>query len=285
MDLIFIILIYFSSIILFIKTNNTLPSKEAASVYYNNKLSNQHNNINKLSIISQYRISKINLQGTYLYKCNGRYFDNFYDAYKYAQFMIEKTYNIASSNNNNPFEDFNVQSYLGTNAKSIYIWRMVWNGCDYKCFSSQNYKIFRLNILKEINLLRKYHYSYPLLLNNKLEKLAQKYAEKSAKVGKLLPLSIFYTYGQTMGIMFYLAGNTIVNRWYQESKYYDYKNHRSSKGLKMFTQLVWRRTKFIGIGVAKTNYALYIVCLFHPKGNVKNKFKENVIKPIRIFHE
>lgn len=48
-----------------------------------------------------------------------------------------------------------------------------------------------------------------------------------------------------------------------------------------FTQLVWKETKTIGIGVSAPDDdgKIYLVCLYKPPGNVAGAFAENVLAP------
>ena len=60
-----------------------------------------------------------------------------------------------------------------------------------------------------------------------------------------------------------------VRMWYSEIQKYDYKTHEFSFDLGHFTQLVWKSTTALGLGIAKnvTQKRDYIVCLYSPRGN------------------
>jgi len=73
-----------------------------------------------------------------------------------------------------------------------------------------------------------------------------------------------------------------VDRWVDEYKNYDFTNHKSKGGdVGHFTQVVWRDTKKVGCGLALVERKdgwiwCYVVCCYHPTGNVVDREAENV---------
>lgn len=48
-----------------------------------------------------------------------------------------------------------------------------------------------------------------------------------------------------------------------------------------FTQVIWKNSKFLGQGAAKSiNNTVYVVCNYDPPGNIIGQFKENVFTEI-----
>lgn len=47
-----------------------------------------------------------------------------------------------------------------------------------------------------------------------------------------------------------------------------------------FSQMVWKDTKQLGIGLAKgKNGAFYVVANYSPRGNIINRFTSNILPP------
>ncbi|CEF66099.1 CAP domain-containing protein [Strongyloides ratti] len=248
-------------------------------VHPNNHLTQEQSIDTKIYLVYKYCVS-FDFAGTrMMYKCNGQYFGTFEEALNYIKFLCQKKTMRYPIEKIKPFQDFDVRNYLGTTLRSYYVWKHIWGKCDCSCFSFNNFEVFKAKILQEITLLRKFHGAPPLIIDKKLTRLAEAQAKKLAKANKIVSLFKFSPYGSTMGIIFYLAGSTMVNNWYEENKYYDYNNQKSIKGFKSFTQLVWRKSKYIGIGVVRKNFALFVVCFFYPKGNSKGNYLKNVLPP------
>ncbi|CEF66100.1 CAP domain-containing protein [Strongyloides ratti] len=248
-------------------------------VHPNNRITHERSIDTRIYLVHKYCVSSDFAGTKMMYKCNGKYFKTFEEALNYIKLLHKTNPYRYSIEKINPFQDFDIRNFLGTTLRSYYVWKHTWNKCYYNCFFHNNYEVFKAKTLQEINLLRKFHGAPPLFIDKKLTRLAQSHAKTLAKANKIVSLFGFSPYGSTMGIIFYLAGNTIVNNWYEENKYYDYKNHMPLKGLISFTQLVWRKSKIIGIGVVKKNFALYVVCFFYPKGNSKGNYLKNVLPP------
>ena len=134
------------------------------------------------------------------------------------------------------------------------------------------------------NNYRKKHKSEQLVLNDELNNMAQKYAEKCAETNTIDFCSDLFNdniIGQNIAVINedLLDVSKICNSWYEEKKNYDYKSKRCKKNTGHFTQLIWKETKLIGFGSKKSkNGNIYFVAYYYPAGNIFNKFKENVQK-------
>lgn len=76
------------------------------------------------------------------------------------------------------------------------------------------------------------------------------------------------------------SGESVTDSWYGEIK--DYNFARPGFGMKTghFTQVVWKDSKEIGCGVAKSRRGgTYVVCNYNPPGNYQGRFPTNVTKP------
>lgn len=76
-----------------------------------------------------------------------------------------------------------------------------------------------------------------------------------------------------------------IKLWYDEIQYYDWNNPGFSSAAGHFTQVVWRSSVEIGIGIATVPDATYrirsVVCIsYRPPGNYLGQFEQNVLRPI-----
>ena len=137
--------------------------------------------------------------------------------------------------------------------------------------------------LNQHNKYRRMHGAPDLIHNADLTKLAQAYAEKLAKNddfqhsnckwgGKDVGENLAMCGGMPM------TGENMTDMWYDEIKDYDFKKSTFSSETGHFTQVIWKNTKEVGFGLAKSrsgNY--YAVGNYYPAGNFMGQFKTNVL--------
>uniref|UniRef100_A0A8L9MPY7 SCP domain-containing protein n=1 Tax=Strongyloides ratti TaxID=34506 RepID=A0A8L9MPY7_STRRB len=140
---------------------------------------------------------------------------------------------------------------------------------------------FRNVMLQKINEYRKRHQAEPLILDAEINKYAQEWAEKLVRKNGLAhrPNNL---YGENIAM---IGGPELlhsIDLWYNEVEQYDYNSSDTNFKTLHFTQLVWKSTKKIGIGIGKdpASSKHIIVANFDPKGNILRKFKENVLPSI-----
>ena len=76
----------------------------------------------------------------------------------------------------------------------------------------------------------------------------------------------------------HLTGTLVSRMWYEEGKDYDYTRDTLSKSSQNFTQLLWKSSREMGVGRARTKHGKeVIVARYHPPGN-NGEFTENVLK-------
>ena len=156
---------------------------------------------------------------------------------------------------------------------------------------------FQKDGLKRHNYYRKYHQSGPMELTQKLNDYAQKYAETLATKDTLEHSSdaaldkiygdwtgenLYYFWTSAKGVT--INGAAAVDSWYDEIKDYDFKKGKSKNGgvVGHFTQLVWKDSTQLGIGVAKSSKnSVYVVANYHPGGNFNNNELNNVF-PVKV---
>lgn len=67
--------------------------------------------------------------------------------------------------------------------------------------------------------------------------------------------------------------------WYNEYSKYNYKMPGFAAATGHFTQVVWKDSKYLGIGVARSAQSVYVCGNYNPPGNYVNEFRENVLPP------
>lgn len=124
--------------------------------------------------------------------------------------------------------------------------------------------------------------------NLQINEFAQKWADYLSQTDQ------FYHSGGPYGENLYKAwgGSTdpstiigdAINSFYSEIKYYDFNNPGFSMDTGHFTQVVWRSSIEIGVGIATYPDEKYqhrtVVCIsYRPPGNYEGEFPENVLPP------
>ena len=151
--------------------------------------------------------------------------------------------------------------------------------------------------LKQHNYLRSLHGVPPLKLNEELNQIAQKYAEKLAKQralnhskdsdrylkgkkGEWVGENLFASFSSSTII--YNSGS-MSDSWYSEIKDYNFDTGKSTGVVGHFTQLVWKDSKEVGFGLGFAKGYVVGVANYYPGGNfnMDTTFKEQILKPIQ----
>ncbi|KAK3558568.1 hypothetical protein QTP86_021016 [Hemibagrus guttatus] len=76
-----------------------------------------------------------------------------------------------------------------------------------------------------------------------------------------------------------MAGEEPVENWYSEIKDYDFRNPGFGSNTGHFTQVVWKSSKEVGVGLATDGNTVFVVGQYNPAGNISNPgyFKDNVL--------
>ena len=151
---------------------------------------------------------------------------------------------------------------------------------------------FQRDGLKRHNYYRKHHQVGPMYLTAKLNEYSQKYAETLAEINEMEHSTndqLYKIYGDWTGENLYtywtsvsnltLTGADAVDSWYKEIFDYDFKkcDTKNGKAIGHFTQLVWKGSTQLGIGVAKNKQNnVYVVANYHKGGNVVGNYPQNV---------
>jgi uncharacterized protein YkwD len=136
--------------------------------------------------------------------------------------------------------------------------------------------------LDEHNRLRSFHNAAPLKYDHELAKHAQQWAENLVKTGrfehsscrignKMIGENIAMAGGEI------LTGKMATKMWYDEINDYNFKRPGFSGKTGHFTQVVWKGTEFVGVGVAIKGDETYVVANYFPPGNFNNDYAMNVL--------
>lgn len=147
-------------------------------------------------------------------------------------------------------------------------------------------------MLRLHNYHRARHCAKPLVINNRLNQTAQSYAEHLAATSTFEHSHMKFD-GENLGENLYMSWisfgpvkvdpKAAVKSWYDEIALHDFDNPKFSTQTGHFTQMVWRGSKQLGVGVALSDdgQSVYMVTHYFPAGNITNAgyFKENVLPP------
>jgi uncharacterized protein YkwD len=140
--------------------------------------------------------------------------------------------------------------------------------------------------LKMHNKFRTWHGGPALKWSLSLAKKAQKVAEdlalnndsamESAELNELP--------GENIAIIhkdYATAAATAVRQWYEEVKGYSFSHPSLDDSTKHFSQVVWKGTKKVGMGLAKSKSSnkIYVIALYDPPGNMEGKEEANIKMP------
>lgn len=152
-------------------------------------------------------------------------------------------------------------------------------GCTKKATASSS-STFEQAVLAEHNRLRARHSAPPLKLNPAISRYAQEWANNLAARNTMQHRSsnkygenLYACYGKTN-----VEGEDAVKSWYDEVKYYRFGQPSPGNFSQVghFTQVVWKESRELGVGIAKNGSSVYVVCNYHPPGNFMGKYASNV---------
>jgi hypothetical protein len=145
------------------------------------------------------------------------------------------------------------------------------------------------SILDQVNDYRRIHCSPPVSFNPAISISAQTWSDYLAKENKF-EHSDSSRYGENLGFFSFSALNTInlthyytrsVSLWYDEVDFYDFNTPRFSPSTGHFTQLVWKATTEIGIGISysESNNNILVCMQYYVRGNENSvaEFQKNVL--------
>jgi len=154
---------------------------------------------------------------------------------------------------------------------------------------------FNQAVLVAHNQYRALHAVAPLQISIKLNRFAQDWADTSAKRDTMehRPNN---SYGENLYAKWNskpghtIPGAEAVESWYSEIKDHVFGREPKSMATGHFTQLVWKDSTHVGIGLARAKKSgkLYVVCNYEPAGNFVGQFAIKVPPPSKkkwVFHQ
>lgn len=138
--------------------------------------------------------------------------------------------------------------------------------------------------LQEHNKLRRKHLSPPLLWSNSLARKAQHIAQNLAAKDFLTLDDLQEQHGESLAQIQYTSehlAKKAIDKWYSEINSYSFSYPKISEKTRHFAQIVWKRTKKMGLAVAKSpsgNFA-FVVALYSPPIDNKEHLRQNVLAP------
>ncbi|XP_060519497.1 uncharacterized protein LOC132697833 isoform X2 [Cylas formicarius] len=141
---------------------------------------------------------------------------------------------------------------------------------------------FALEAWKVHNEYRKKHGVPSLKLNKELCAFAQEWANTCARTSSLQHRAN-NPYGENIFSMYSSdyshvpSARDAVKEWYDEVKKHTFGNERVIQGSLHFTQVIWKGSTDLGVGIAKNRKGqTYVVCNYSPRGNFIGQFVDNV---------
>ncbi|XP_057184904.1 uncharacterized protein glipr2 isoform X2 [Triplophysa rosa] len=141
---------------------------------------------------------------------------------------------------------------------------------------------FEIEFQQTHNTYRKKHGAPPLTINGNLCSSSQKWAEHLLSIRTLMHSNgdhgenVYYAWSSATKK---LTGCEAVESWYNEIKDYNFSRPGFSSKTGHFTQVVWKDTKELGVGLATDGNTIFVVGQYLPAGNISNAgyFERNVL--------
>ncbi|XP_049291543.1 uncharacterized protein LOC125768221 [Anopheles funestus] len=143
-----------------------------------------------------------------------------------------------------------------------------------------NLTAFQKEVLERHNQLRAKHSAPPLQLDAGLSEYAQQWADNLVSRNALEHRSD-KKYGENLYACFgkcEVSGSEAVDSWYNEIKSYTFGAPKPANFSQVghFTQVVWKNSRNLGVGIAVQGTNVYVVCNYDPPGNYSGQYTANV---------
>ncbi|KAM4697179.1 uncharacterized protein WCC33_015880 [Rhinophrynus dorsalis] len=142
---------------------------------------------------------------------------------------------------------------------------------------------FALEFLKANNVYRSRHGAKPLQLNSRISQEAQKWAEHLLTLKTLKHSDTSYgenIWAKSGSASITVTGQEVADSWYKEEKNYNFSKPGFQSDTGHFTQMVWKTSKEVGVGLASSGKGMFIVVAqYSPSGNITNPgfYSRNVL--------
>ncbi|KAM4662523.1 uncharacterized protein O3C94_011005 isoform 2-T2 [Discoglossus pictus] len=133
---------------------------------------------------------------------------------------------------------------------------------------------FAQDFLRANNTYRSRHGAKPLQLNPRISQEAQKWAEHLLTLKTLKHSDTSYgenIWAKSGGPNITVTGQEVADTWYKEEKNYNFSKPGYQADTGHFTQMVWKTSKEVGVGLASSGKGMFIVVAqYNPSGNITN---------------
>ncbi|CAF4512455.1 unnamed protein product, partial [Rotaria sp. Silwood2] len=142
------------------------------------------------------------------------------------------------------------------------------------------------------NNYRARHCAPPLVISQRLNQIAQSYAEHLAATSTFEHSGNKFgdePLGENLYMQWISAGRVkasardAMKSWYDEISMHNFQRPKFSPKTGHFTQLVWKSSKKLGVGIAYSpnGHEIYMVTNYYPAGNIMGPgmFEKNVLLP------
>ncbi|XP_061622341.1 Golgi-associated plant pathogenesis-related protein 1-like isoform X2 [Phyllopteryx taeniolatus] len=121
-----------------------------------------------------------------------------------------------------------------------------------------------------------------MTLNNELNAAAQEWAHRLLTLGAAQHSdsndgeNIYFKWSS---VPIKLTGKEAVDSWYGEVQQYNWRNPGFQSNTGHFTQVVWKASTQLGVGMATDGNKVFVVGQYRPAGNISmsQNFRENVL--------
>uniref|UniRef100_A0A8D0AEU2 SCP domain-containing protein n=1 Tax=Sander lucioperca TaxID=283035 RepID=A0A8D0AEU2_SANLU len=148
------------------------------------------------------------------------------------------------------------------------------------------YASFQREFLETHNAYRLKHNTPKMTLSSELSASAQKWANHLLAIGALQHSKPEdrknigeNVYNMWSSATLKLTGKEAVDSWYSEIKNYNWSRPGFSSNTGHFTQVVWKDSKELGVGMATDGHKVFVVGQYRPAGNMNMAgfFEKNVL--------
>ncbi|XP_071759653.1 Golgi-associated plant pathogenesis-related protein 1-like isoform X1 [Centroberyx gerrardi] len=141
---------------------------------------------------------------------------------------------------------------------------------------------FQKEFLDTHNAYRKQHSAPPMTLSSDLSTSAQKWANHLLSINSLAHSETKdgeNIYFASSSAPMTLTGKEAVENWYSEIKDYSWSSPGFGQKTGHFTQVVWKDSTEVGVGLATDGRSVFVVGQYRPAGNmnVTDYFVKNVL--------
>ncbi|XP_026108243.1 Golgi-associated plant pathogenesis-related protein 1-like [Carassius auratus] len=141
---------------------------------------------------------------------------------------------------------------------------------------------FKKEFLEAHNQYRKQHQAPELKYSVELCSAAQKWADHLLNIKKLAHSdtkngeNVFFSFSSVKKTP---KGKEAVDSWYSEIKDYNFRSPGFQSNTGHFTQVVWKSSTELGVGLATDGNTVFVVGQYKPAGNMTNAgyFEKNVL--------